>query len=79
MFWDILHSAVFDFCKDDSLKIQTKEIKWNRDNFDIRLNTPKKVFRSVLRGNVSETTLLRIVGNEFVVMAEELAEMAFGR
>lgn len=77
MFWDILDSAVFDFYKDDSLKIQTKEIKGNGDNFDICLNTPKKVFRSVLRGNVSETTLLRIVGNEFVVMAEDLGEMAF--
>lgn len=42
MFWDILDSAVFDFYKDDSLKIQTKEIKGNGDNFDICLNTPKR-------------------------------------
>ena len=77
MFWDILHSAVFDFYEDDSLKMQTREIRGNGKNLDICLDTPKKVFRSISRGNVSETTLLCIVGNEFIAMVDGLGEMAF--
>ena len=77
MFWDILHSAVFDFYEDDSLKMQAREIRGNGKNLDICLDTPKKVFRSISRGNVSETTLLCIVGNEFIARQTALVKWLF--
>ena len=64
--------VVFDVCREDSLKAQTREERGEGDDVDICATTPIMNFRRSLRGNRSKSTLFSLLANTFIEVTEYL-------